>query len=293
MLNDVYRTIDRLVADIAPDPGPGMTPLARELFEEITAAPAVVPAPSRRRRRRFAVPVVAALAAALVVAGWVFPPALGIGPAPASAALDIKREGDYLIITVKDLFADPDTYQSELKARGLDITLRLLPTSASRARSVFVINAVDLVKAGKPAPAEGGITTVDAPGPCPQAETLGCPVSLKVPVDYRQKAEIALGREARPGERYMMPPGLGMPGEPLHCVKYVNRTVAEVVPMLRERGVEPEFAAYGRKRNEPSAPGGWYVHDGVMTAAGRAILLADPAPHPRPQSLDASCPGGS
>ncbi|WP_186403957.1 hypothetical protein [[Actinomadura] parvosata] len=31
--------IDRLVAGIAPDPGPGTTPLARELFEEITAAP--------------------------------------------------------------------------------------------------------------------------------------------------------------------------------------------------------------------------------------------------------------
>ncbi|WP_436763035.1 hypothetical protein [Streptosporangium sp. V21-05] len=199
MLNDVHRTIDRLVADIAPDPGPGMTPLAMELFEEITTAPAVAPAPPRRRHRRFAVPVVAALAASAVVAGWVLPPALGVGPAPASAAPDIKREDDHYIITVKDLFADPDTYQSELKARGLDITLKLLPTSASRVRSVFVLNSVDLLKAGEPAPAEGGITTADA----------------------------------------------------------------------------------------------WYVHDGVMSAAGRATVLTDPAPNPTSQPLDASCPGGS
>ncbi|MFB9679066.1 hypothetical protein [Streptosporangium vulgare] len=238
-------------------------------------------------------PVVATLAAATVVAGRVLLPALGIGPAPTSAALDIKREDDHYIITVKDLFADPETYQSELRARGLDITLKLLPTSASRARSVFVINSVDLVRAGRTAPAEGGITTVDAPGPCPQAEPDGCPASLKVPAGYRQKAEIVLGREARPGERYMIPPGLGMPGEPLHCVEYVNRTVTEVLAMLRERGVEPEFALLGPRRIEPSVPGDWYVHDGVMSAAGRATVLTDPAPNPTPQPLDASCPGGS
>ncbi|MEU0566898.1 hypothetical protein ABZ297_16125 [Nonomuraea sp. NPDC005983] len=287
------RTIDRLVADLAPDPGPGMTPLARELFEEITAAPAVVPDRPRDRRRRWftvpvAVPVVAVLAAAAVVLGWVLPGALGIGPAPASAALDIKREGDYYVITVKDLFADPDMYQSELEARGLDVKLKLVPTSASMAGRIFVINSANLLKEGEPASADGPVKTIDAPGPCHQFA--GCPVGLKVPVGYQQQAEIILGREARPGEKYEMPPGIGLPGEPLHCVDYVDKTVAELEPMLRERGVEAEFVSY-TKGVRPS--GTWYVHDGVMSAAGKALLVASTTPNPNPRPLDATCSGGS
>ncbi|MFE3455652.1 hypothetical protein ACFXJ8_42765 [Nonomuraea sp. NPDC059194] len=288
-MDDIQRTIDRLVADIAPDPGPGMTPLARELFEEITTTSAVAPArPHERRRRWLAVPVVAVLTAAAVVLGWALPGALGIGSAPASAALDIKQEGGYYVIAVKDLFADPDMYQSELKARGLDITLELVPTSASHAGKIFVINSAGLLKEGKPAPADGPVKTFDAPGPCHQFA--GCPIGVKVPVGYKEQAEIILGREARPGEKYTMPPGIGLPGEPLHCVDYVNKTVAELVPMLRERGVEAEFVSY-TQGVRPA--GNWYVHDGVMSSAGKALMVASTTPNPNPRPLDATCSGGS
>ncbi|TMR13595.1 hypothetical protein ETD86_30370 [Nonomuraea turkmeniaca] len=286
-MDDIQRTIDRLVADIAPDPGPGMTPLARELFEEITTASAVMSArPRGRRRRWFAVPVVAVLAATAVVLGWVLPGALG--SAPASAALDIKREGGYYVITVEDLFADPDMYQSELKARGLDITLELAPTSASMAGRILVINSANLLKAGKPAPADGPVKTIDAPGPC--HHFAGCPIGVKVPVGYQAQAEIVLGREARPGEKYKIPPGIGLPGEPLHCVDYVNKTVAELVPMLRERGVEAEFVSYTQGVRPADT---WYVHDGVMSAAGMALLVASTTLNPTPRPLDATCAAGS
>jgi hypothetical protein len=282
----VERTIDRLVAEVTPDAGPGMTPLARELFDEITATP-----PGRRRRLilprprwRVAVPVVAALAAGAVVLGWAFPTVDGIGPAPASAALEIERQGDFYIITVKDLFADPDVYQAELKARGLDITLQLQPTSANMAGSMYVINDSDRLRKGESVSGEGPVKAVDAPGPCERFA--GCPIQLKVPVDYKRTAEVMLGREARPGEKYTLPPGIAMPGEPFHCVDYVNKKVADIVPMLRERGVQAQFTSYTKGAQVPDD---WYVLDGVMSEAGKALMLAAPKPSPDAKPPKASC----
>ncbi|MCK2213400.1 hypothetical protein MF672_006270 [Actinomadura sp. ATCC 31491] len=272
--------IDRLVAGIAPDPGPGMTPIARELLEEITS----VPVPERRRRRGWlavprprrwaAVPALAALAALL---------SFGVAQAPASAALDIERVGDHYVITVQDLLAEPAVYQRELRARGLDITLDVVPTSASLTGQIIVISDLDRLRSGQMVSGEGPITTIDAPGPCERFT--GCPIGVKVPVGFDKKAAITLGRRALPGERYQMPPGIALPGEPLHCVAYVGKSVAEVSALLRERGVTPSYVSAG-KRAVPSAPGDWYVHDGVMSADGQALLLVGPerADRPAPQS---------
>ncbi|MGP4099653.1 hypothetical protein [Nonomuraea sp. KM90] len=263
--------IDRLVAGIAPDPGPGRTPLAGELLEEITSLPPSEPGPRRRWpamrrgvRRWVAVPVLAVLTAAL---------SFGVAQAPASAALDIELVDGHYVITVNDLMADPEVYEAELRARGLDIALRLVPTSASLTGQMFVINDLDLLRSGEPVPAEGPIATIDGPGHC--RRLTGCPVGLKVPVDFDKKAEVTLGRRARPGERYKMPPGIAMYGEPLHCVAYINRTVAEIRTILLDRGVTPSFISPGQG-SRPSAPGDWFVHDGVMAADGQALLLVGP-----------------
>ncbi|MFI6904742.1 hypothetical protein ACIBKY_26005 [Nonomuraea sp. NPDC050394] len=267
--------IDRLVAGIAPDPGPAAGPLAAELMEQITAQP-VPPSPARSRRRRFVAPVLALMTVVLAV---------GLGQAPA-AALDIDQVGDHYVITVNDLFADPRVYESELRARGLRITLKLEPTSASLARSILVINDSERLRAGHRVPGEGPVTTIEAPGPCDRFG--GCPTGLKVPINYDKSAEIILGRRAQPGERYTLPPGIAMPGEPLHCVDYVNKSVAEVTALLRARDVEPEFISYGERGSKPEAPAGWYVHDGVMSADGRALLLTGPRPGPAPQKAGCS-----
>ncbi|GAA2208331.1 hypothetical protein GCM10009850_037890 [Nonomuraea monospora] len=270
--------IDRLVAGIAPDPGPGTTPIARELLEEIVS----VPVPERRRRwqalprpRRWAaVPVLAALTALLSV---------GVAQAPASAALDIEVVDDHYVITVKDLMAEPEVYQRELRARGLDITLDLAPTSPSMTGRIIVINDMERLMSGKAVPVEGPITTIDAPGACERFA--GCPIGVKVPVDFDKKAEITLGRRALPGERYRMPPGIALPGEPLHCVEFVNESVTEVSALLRERGVTPSYTAYGKLPGF-APPGDWFVHDGVMSADGQALLLvaAEPATRRKPES---------
>ncbi|MFF0307071.1 hypothetical protein ACFYSC_06570 [Streptosporangium sp. NPDC004379] len=302
--------IDRLVAGIAPDPGPGMTPGARELLDEITAMP--VPAAGGLRRRlstgvhrprvtaprgpsrlprRSAMPLVAGIAAAVTMLSWALPGLFGT--APASATLDIKQEGDHYVITVKDLYADPGMYERELKARGLDITLMLVPTSPSLVGQMVVLNGGhEGIRQGRVIPEQDAIKTIDAPGDC--VRFAGCSIGLRVPVGFREKGEIFLGRNARPGETYKMPPGIDMPGEPLHCVDYVNRSVDEVRAMLRARGVEPEFTHYGAERGEKtSTPGDWYVHDGVMSAEGRARVLAVPTPNGAPRPMDARCPEGS
>ncbi|MFI6992783.1 hypothetical protein [Nonomuraea wenchangensis] len=295
--------LDRLVASLAPDPGPGMTPIAKELLEEITAHPvaahsataspavaspavaspdAVSPATEqarapRRRRTWVTVPALAALATLL---------SFGVAQAPASAALDIRLVDGAYVITVKDLMAEPEVYQRELKARGLDITLEVVPTSASLAGGIFVLHDLDRLRAGHAVSAEGPITTIDAPGTC--ARFAGCPIGVKVPAGFDKKAQITLGRPASPGEKYRMPPGIAMPGEPLHCVAYVNKSVAEVGAMLRERGVTPSYVA-DWQRAQPSAPAGWYVHEGVMSADGEALLLVGPEPRAVDQHAKPRC----
>jgi hypothetical protein len=124
--------IDRLVAEIAPDPGPGMTPGARELLDEIAAisaeAPESVVAPHiarhhRRsrgegsfaggiRRRRVIVPLAVGLAAAVIL---IAPPVTRLGT-PAYALTD-NVDGS---ITVKiNEFRAPDRLERDLAKRGV------------------------------------------------------------------------------------------------------------------------------------------------------------------------------
>ncbi|HEX8005643.1 MAG TPA: hypothetical protein VF482_04355, partial [Trebonia sp.] len=121
--------IDHLVAGLARDAGPGLTPGARELLDEITRIPAVVPAARVRNRRMWAlVPASFAL-----VLAWAL-------TAPAQAALDIKREGDFFMIVVNDPHADPRVYSSELRSAGLPIRFVTEPASPSRVGTFTVVS---------------------------------------------------------------------------------------------------------------------------------------------------------
>ncbi|WP_068927563.1 hypothetical protein [Planobispora rosea] len=305
--------VDRLVAGIAPDPGPGMTPGARELFDEITA---VAPAPRRRfawltapfragtvRRRRWTtLPIVVASAVLGVIVTWTFPGALG--SRPASAALDVKREGDYYVITVKDLFADPGRYESELESLGLNIRLSVKPASPGGVGQLLRVDEEAetnrirrLVREGKLKagdviePGEGTIVAVESSGSCPTL--FPCHIGLKVPVGYTDNAEISLGRAARPGEEYADRPDLGQPHQVFHCVPYANRTVAEVTATLRAHGIRPTWTSYSTMKPQTSLPGDWYVYEGFMTSADEAFILANPTPHRTPRPLKVFCPEGS
>ncbi|MEU6408960.1 hypothetical protein [Microbispora sp. NPDC046933] len=281
--------LHRLVAGIAPDPGPGVTPAAMELLEEIVSGPA--PATHCPRvteavagvartlvRSPRMLPVIVSLTAVLLAVGWLVPGAAGLGPAPAAAALDIRREGDHYVVMVRDLFADPATYQRELHDRGLDVEVRLVPTAAGSAgRALYLDGTRD----------HSAITTIEAPGEC--VRFAGCPIGFRIPVGFRGHATVLIGRAARPGERYGLLEAIDMEGQPFHCVDYVNKTVAEILPLLRERGVRAEFTSYVTKSTRSSAPADWYVHEGVMVADGQALMLVNPTPNPQPRPRNAFC----
>jgi hypothetical protein len=278
--------IDRVVAEIAPAPGHGITPGARELLKEITTSPPTesgsMPKPSTRIRwirRRITLPLAAGLAALAIVLTWLVPGSLGIGPRPA-AALDIKRQGDYYVITVKDLFADPERYEAQLRSLGINVSLRLVPATRGFEGKILT-----------PFTPHNEITAIQSRGVC--AEHRQCPIGLKIRVGYQGKALIQLGRIPRPGERVADPTmyRLDMPGQPFHCVAYINKTVDQVRAMLKKRGVTISwFADY--KTSWSSVPGSWYVHEGITTMPGEAGILAVPYPHPNPpgQWAPETCP---
>ncbi|WP_371782575.1 hypothetical protein [Streptosporangium subroseum] len=263
--------IDRLVAGIAADPGPGMTPGARELFDEITTAPALGPA--RRRPWRFAVPIVAGLVAATMVLSWVLP--TGFGTTPASAALDIKPEGGYYVITVRDLYASPKMYESELRARGLKITLNVASAPPSLDGRIMVMDwQADGLSDAERKRRKDLISTIDRPGVC--RFEAGCPIGLKVPITFTGRAFVSLARKGRPGEKYNWRISLAAPGESLHCVDFVNKTLDTVRPLLEERGIALKLASYDREGTRASAPGSWYVLDAVLESSNSAIVMVSP-----------------
>ncbi|MGI5489364.1 hypothetical protein [Microtetraspora malaysiensis] len=277
--------IDRLVERIAPDPGPGMTPLARELLDEITSTPPTAARSSRWRPRlmwsrgmwgRAVRPrpagAAGAIAVLLAATAW-------LGSAPASAALDIEREGDQYVVTVKDMFAEPEMYERELRARGLKIDLRVVPVSASMVGEGLVLDGT---------PTSSGVTRIKAPGECRRPFSF-CSIGLRIPVKYRKQVVVFLGRPTRQGERYGLMTPIDLPGEPLHCVDFINKTVAEVEPMLQTRGLNATFTAYGVKG---AVPRDWYVYDGVLTAPGEALMAVNRVPNPSPRPEKILCPDG-
>ncbi|MER7132431.1 hypothetical protein [Streptosporangium saharense] len=253
--------IDRLVAAIDPVPhAPEQGRDARELFDEIVATPV-------RARRRVRWPVVVPVATALAVAvvmGVVFIPGdapSGIAPA---AALAFQRSGDDWIVTVKDLYADPERFASEFRARGLDIRLWITPGSPSTVGHVT----------GRTISEGDGIE--EEPVEC---ESPGgrCAVSLRIPAGFRGSEQIWFARPARPGEQYESAGDVDATGELLHCVPFRGMTVDEVRAVLAGRdGSIAEFRVGERSDPAQHVPGDWFVQDAVPTAPGQVIVWAQP-----------------
>ncbi|GAA2666176.1 hypothetical protein [Nonomuraea recticatena] len=273
--------LDRVVAAIAPDPGPGLVPGAHDLMREImdsSPAPALQPTveSARRRRRmgwRIAVPAVAVLAASVTVLGWTS--ALPVfGPEPVAAALGITQKDGYYVILVNDLRADPAKYQAQLKGLGLDVSLRLVPASPGLVGNLFATTPThEVVEEFK---------TIDRAGPCDKVGN--CPIGLKIPVGYKGTAMVDLNRDAEPGEKYDAFTGFDVKGEPMHCVPYVNKKVGEVRTILAERGLSIEGFATGKGPDDvkevATVPDSWYVTSGFLVMPGKAKLVAGSEPKP-------------
>ncbi|WP_187414745.1 hypothetical protein [Nonomuraea sp. PA05] len=268
------QNLTDVVSRFAAPPVTSVSEGARELMHQIMAdTPAPEPARSRRRPGlRVAIPAGALLAAGAVAATpWLL-------PASPAAALDIKQEGGYYVIEIKDLYANPKVYERELRSAGLDVTLRVIPATAAFEHMVFPTS-----------PDNRHLTEIKSiypPGPCEKLG--GCAIGMKIPKDFAGTADIAVHRKARPGEKYQSVTTFSAKGEPMHCVPYLNKTVAEVLPLLKERGVRVnEYSDSTLVGNDDgsdmrtSVPGTWHVDGGALTEPGVAFLSVSEEPMPQ------------
>ncbi|GAA2325089.1 hypothetical protein GCM10010149_93090 [Nonomuraea roseoviolacea subsp. roseoviolacea] len=253
--------IERMVAAIDPAPdAPGQGQGARELFHEIVATPV----PARRRPRWPVLVPVAALLAAAVVMGVAFLPAEAPRAIAPPAALAFTRSGDDWIVTVKDLYAAPERFESEFRARGFDIHLTIAPGSPS------TVGQVTGGESSEEARIEEESVECESPGG-------RCAVAFRIPADFTGSATISFARAARPGERYQSAGDADATGELLHCVPFRGMTVDEVRAALAERGGSIEEFRVGKKSERASqVPGNWFVEDAVPTAPGQVLVWAQP-----------------
>ncbi|MEV0198667.1 hypothetical protein [Nonomuraea sp. NPDC050691] len=274
MTTNLDDVVERLAP--APVPAPPLTPLARDLMNEIMdAAPAPAAPPRRRWRPLVALPVAAALAAA----AWIVPSALNSTPA---AALDVKEEGGYYVIEVKDLYASPKVYESQLKSVGLNVNLRVVPVTPN-AEGELSMDTPGW-QPMTPFPHRDKIVSIDRPEGCVGIGRT-CPIGLKIDKSFTGSADVRLGRAGRPGEEYQIIGSITAAREPMNCVPFYNRPVGEVRAELQRRGVVvDEYVVHkpGRRGKDSQAttsvPDSMYVHWGSLSSYGHATLVVGEEP---------------
>jgi hypothetical protein len=258
--------------------------LANEITQTHPAPGAPWRAPGRRARRPsmrtrllIGVPAAAALAIGALVASSVGAPGgrvgpISVGPAKAQAAvLSVARHGRYLYVIVKNPVADPKKFRAEFARYHLHISLQLVPASPSIAGS--------LVAETESAGSGTQLKAITALGKC---FTGGggneCPVGVRVPIGYRGTATLVFGRAARPGEQYESAGPATAPGEAMHGLHYVGKTVAAVLGMLAARHVTvPQWRVQNARcytDSRRTVPDSWYVYQAVPWAPGQVLLWA-------------------
>jgi hypothetical protein len=192
---------------------------------------------------------------------------------PPAAALDIKDDGDFWVIEVNDLYANPKVYETQLRNAGLTVRLRLVPAAPSRVGGVAPAGTGEQ-QADTPYLHEDKVKTLDRDN-CGRQRT--CHIGLKVAKDFTGAAEILLGRAAKPGEEIKWGGPFDTRGEPMHCVPYRNKHVNEVRALLRERGLSIDTFQFGGETRK-SVPDSMYVTGGYLSKGGMASLFVDDEP---------------
>ncbi len=275
----------------------------RCLAEHVTSTAAAAmpgrtarPAKSRhvtRRRVLTGLPLAAGLAVAGLIATSAGAPGqkvgpVNVGPPRAQAAvLTFTRHGRYIDVIVRNPVADARRYRAEFARYHLNITLQLVPASPS---IVGTLVAESLSANSR------GLLAITAVGKC---FTGGggnvCPVGVRVPLHYKGTATLVFGRAARPGEQYESTTSATAPGEVMHGMHYVGKTVSVVLAELAKRRVTvPQWRVVTRggcyTAARRSVPGNWHVYQAIPWAPGEVLLWASktwPLPHydclPRPR----------
>jgi hypothetical protein len=148
-----------------------------------------------------------AAAVAVAVVATVFGPGLlgdrpGGAPSYANDAIEITREGRFLVARIKDPLADRERYTEAFRAVGKEVSITMVPVSpryvGQLLRSGGSANQRVEV-ATEFGPTEGG--RVDC-----AAEPQRCTLTIRISVDTTATVEYTFGRAARPGEAIQDPP---------------------------------------------------------------------------------------
>jgi hypothetical protein len=256
-----------------------------DLAERITGMPLSAPADGRGRARLvrssrpgrrllIGVPVAAVFAAAVLVAALIAGSGQRAGPAAkgrhanAAALLSFTRHGGYIDVIVRNPLADAKRYRAEFAKYHLDISLSLVPASPSLVGTLVYDSA----------PASGPqIEPITAKGKC---WTGGggdvCPVGVRVPLGFRGAATLVFGRPARPGEQYETTAPASAPGEVMHGLHYVGKTVAEVLAMLAPRHVTVNHYMVQQTQclivSRKTVPGNLHVESADPWEPGQVLL---------------------
>jgi hypothetical protein len=285
---DLSRTAPITDADAARLASPAAF---TDLASQIMTSPVPVPAARgravvARKRRRLAlltaVPVaLAGLAAFLVTAA--VPSDYGPDSSAAIEAMSFVKENGTITVIIKNLYADTTWYNADLARHHLDITLHLSPTQPSLVGYIGTIS-VD-------APTASGYTAIkpiSKPGSCDLGGT-NCQIGFTVPVDFQGKADIWIGRPARPGEQYEYAGSAFNRGEPLYGLQsqIFEHPLSQVVPMLARHGVtvaqcrDNDALEPGNGLCDPATmPGNWYVSDVLPWAPNQVLLMIQSKPMP-------------
>lgn len=249
-----------------------------ELSDAIVAADSgpVVSLDSRRRAARPR--VLLAAACSLLVAGVLAAALVNQSGQDRPQALSFTERGDKLIVRVVDPNADPKQYNAEFKKMGLDIKVNAVPVSPPFVGTMVSFsgrNEKDMNQLHRLEPGEACNGTLTAADP-------GCQDGLEVPKDYDGTTVIEFGRAAKPGEEYYHSSSSATDkGEVLAGLTLENKTVAEVLPQIKARGVQKVTYLTGdgpQFDSKDSVPGDWYVHGTAARAPGAVSLYVGLAP---------------
>jgi hypothetical protein len=272
-------------AEVGTEPGPDqLEPAWLAVRERITFGPDLSAArPARLGRRRASFLAAAALIALLVSLPAILSPGVPRGAIKARTVVSFSRDGEFIVALIRDPNADSVALRQAFAQHGLNITVHLIPVSPSAVGTLVYFSFDD----------RGGSGIEPLAGDDPACTTMsgsGCPIGLRVPIDFQGRADIALGRPANPGERYRSGNEAYAPGEALHCSGLYGMTVQTALPVLADRGVAAIWRSTDRsivwaEGIDPTTIAGQYVTDAIPAAPGEVYIWVTPdQPSPLPPS---------
>jgi hypothetical protein len=185
-----------------------------ELEQELLAA--ARRRPTTRKHRRPARGAVLAVAACVATA--LFGAVLFRAASPA-AAVEVTIDDNDVTLRLTDDDVDPDAIIEAAADADLDVQVVEVPVGPTNVGRFVRINTSAM-------PDE--MRLLDSAG----QRFAG----FKIPRDWPGTLQLALGREARPGERYSAASDATAAGEPLECEPVVGSTLDATVDDLRSRG---------------------------------------------------------